>query len=239
MRNSGNIEIRGFSLVEVAIVVTIIGISLGAGMTVVSEYSKLSKITQTKIRIQEIMDAINDYADKHGYLPCPADATIKFGNPNYGVGGGTNSATCSSANLRGGGTADSPTVIGMVPTRELNLYPTAALDGWGRRITYMVRENIVNTTGLLATNINLDLRNFEGTSTYSDVAVVVLSHGANGYGAYLGRGGSTRISPNAGIDQEDRNNEVTDHFHASVSVAGFDDILSFWTKGQIIDENME
>lgn len=230
--------IKGFSLVELAIVITIIGVTIGSGLTVLSEYSKVSKIKQTKTRIQEIMEAIDDYADEYGYLPCPADSTATFGSAALGVG--TFTTACDTETLNGGGA--SPLLMGAVPTANLNLYPSMALDGWGRRLTYIIRENIADTAsgeGLDASDIDIDLRDYTGSSTYSNIAVIVMSHGANGYGAYLGRGGSSRIDPTGGITQEDNNNDETTYFHSSVSVAGFDDILYYWTLSQITDPNME
>ena len=50
---------QGFSLLELAIVVTIIGITVGAGLTVMNEYSRISKISQTKLIIEEVMTVIN------------------------------------------------------------------------------------------------------------------------------------------------------------------------------------
>lgn len=230
-----NIDKKGFSLLEIAIVITIIGVSLGAGITVFNEYSRLSKIKQTQLRIQEIMEAIDHYADEFNSLPCPADSTVSFGDPAYGVS--TFTTACDSETLNGGGS--SSLLMGAVPTSTLNIYPSMAIDAWGRRMTYVIRENIADTNGLDAADIDIDLRDFSGTTSYNNVVVIVMSHGSNGYGAYLGRGGSARIDPTGGISQEDNNNDETTYLHASVPVAGYDDILYFWTEQQVKDDSME
>jgi len=229
MNNKANI--KGFSLIELAIVITIIGITLAAGLTVLTEYSKISKIAQTKVIIEEVMEAIDDYADEFGALPCPADPTVSFSDAEYGISSYT--TFCPEAPLRSGGTA-----MGMVPFGQLALYPSTTMDAWGRKLTYVIKENSASGTGLASGSIDLDVKDYDGSTSYAGVVVLVYSHGANGYGAYLGRGFS-RLSDTAGSTQEQNNNDPALEFNAAFSKAAYDDIMYFWTKDQIEDESME
>ncbi len=222
-------NIRGFSLIELAIVVMVIGITIGAGLTVLSQYSSQSKITQTKLRIEAILDVINEYADEYNSLPCPASYTAPFGSNAHGL------ADCGAAYSGGG------TVMGAVPTTNLGLYPTMSMDGWGRRMTYIVKSAATTpSTGLdtAVGSLELDLKDYTGATDYSEVVVIVMSHGENGYGAYNGRG-SSRVATTNAIQQEINNTDPDLQFNSSVSVAGFDDIVYFWTLDQITDDSME
>lgn len=234
-----SVKEKGFSLLEMAIVITISAVSISAGLVVFNEYSRQTKYDQTIAKIEEIMDAIDDYADRFNRLPCPADATDLISDANFGIG--TYSGSCTTENLENTGTPD--TVMGMLPVSTLNLYPSYAYDAWGNRFSYVIDQDSAQTNGMdeAEADIELDLKNFDSSSSYSGVVVIVMSHGENGYGAWPARGGSTRNNITGGITQEDANAEITttNYFHASVSVAGYDDILYFWTKDQIDNDEME
>ena len=225
-------KLGGFSLIELALVLTIAGFSIGAGLVVFNEYARISKISNTKLKLQEILYAIDDYADKFNRLPCPADGTDKFGDPNFGVSI-RGAASCTNVNGSTGVT------MGMVPVSTLNLYPTFGLDAWNRRISYVVHAASVDDDGMDSTANDLDLENYDGSSNYNDVVVVLISHGENGFGAYNGRGGAKSAVPIGTNAAEVLNTQVTGAFRASVSVASFDDVVYFWTRDQITDDSME
>ena len=112
--------------------------------------------------------------------------------------------------------------VGVVPTRDLGLPMDYMIDSFGNRLTYAVRKELTTTlsfalstnadptTGAApswpfgaASNITLQFVNSAG-SIANNAAYLVVSHGANGYGAYPyeqgipkanGSYGATRIFP--------------------------------------------
>ncbi len=62
---------KGFSLLEIVIAITILGIITGFAISISSSISNMGKVTETKNRIQLITTEIKDYYKGHGTLPAP------------------------------------------------------------------------------------------------------------------------------------------------------------------------
>jgi prepilin-type N-terminal cleavage/methylation domain-containing protein len=79
---------KGFTLVEIAIVLVIIGLLLG-GVLKGQELIKSAKVKSQIQQIDGITAAINTYQDKYGYLPGDdPDATTHTGDSNLTNGNG-------------------------------------------------------------------------------------------------------------------------------------------------------
>lgn len=222
---------KGFTLVEMAIVLAIIAVTLGSGVLLFNEYIKSSKIEETKTKMDEILLSIKRYANKYGTLPCPADPTIKVTDSDFGLG------DCASVNVVKSAEVSNKVLIGGLPVYDLNIYPTLALDGWGNRITYIIRENSATAPGIDNTPNEITICNYGGGSCYSDVIVIVISHGENGYGAWNVSG--VRKDPTGGNGKEDYNADPDRNKYTSAPVASYDDIVYFRTAAQLKDENFE
>lgn len=123
---------RGFTLVEIAIVLLIASIMLGFGAKITVSLIEKSRKSITQNHLSVIQDALASYAQINFRLPCPADPTVSPGNANYGIeigsGGLANIGNCASV----------VNSEGIVPFRVLGLDPVAMKDGWGNYITYRV-----------------------------------------------------------------------------------------------------
>lgn len=141
---------RGFSLVELSVVLVIVGIIIGSSVSTGLMRVEAQRVSSTKERMQFLMDAIDQYVKRYEHLPCPADPTLEPTETNYGVGEGTN-------NRGGDGDPDEgacePKLTmeidtaarvfrGSVPFRDLGISEQVALDGWGNRFTYVVDEDL-------------------------------------------------------------------------------------------------
>jgi len=118
----GHSHQHGFSLVEMAIVLAIVGLLLGGLMPTILTQMESQRINETRKQLDEIQQALIGYAIINGRLPCPAYST---GNEDP----------------IGGGACNHP-YDGFVPAATLGLTTTDsngfAVDSWGNRIRYAV-----------------------------------------------------------------------------------------------------
>jgi len=110
---------KGFSLIEMAIVMVILGLLLGGMMIPLSEQREVSQRQETERQLQEIRNALIGFAQANGRLPCPSDINA--------VTPGVAQPTCD------------PAFFG-VPYNTLGLQGTvrngALVDVWSRPIYY-------------------------------------------------------------------------------------------------------
>jgi prepilin-type N-terminal cleavage/methylation domain-containing protein len=156
---------QGFTLVEVAIVLIIVGLMMSAFLMPLAAQLEQRQRVQTQVTIAQVKEALIGFALVNGYLPCPDTQNVPTG-------------------IEGGRTANICTVSdGVLPWQVLGV---EGKDDWGRYIRYCVTPAFTNNNNLshfnLATvgsnRVNSDI----GTLTTTAVAVIV-SHGPNGYGA--------------------------------------------------------
>lgn len=121
---------RGFTLVEMSIVLLIIGLAIGMLLPLSSAMVDSQKRQTVRTTLSTIDAALVNYVAQNQRLPCPANGTIASGQPNAGVAIILPSGLCSPA--------PSNQASGVVPWATLGLPESAATDPWNARITYRV-----------------------------------------------------------------------------------------------------
>lgn len=156
---------RGFTLVELAIVLIIVALLSGGLMMSLSAQQEAAAYVETQRRLNDARDAILGFAAASGRLPCPA----------------TPGTTGVEAPLIGGN-CDHPW-DGFLPAITLGLSPTDAqgyaTDAWGNPIRYAVTSNAssqVTTTNQIKAAWNA------GTGLAADLYVCSTAAGATGSG---------------------------------------------------------
>ena len=172
---------RGFTLIELAIVLVIVTILIGGLAMPLSTQIQARRIAETKKTLEEAREAIIGYAMTHQtsgspprpYLPCPdANANADGIEEARDVAG------------------DCPQRAGWLPWVTLG---TAAQDAWGNRLRYAVHADLTSKTngfhnGSAPTpgdpwNQVCSEKNCPVVDVAADVPVVLVSYGANGRGA--------------------------------------------------------
>ena len=115
----------GFSLVELAVVMTIVALLLGGLIFTLSAQTEQRNFEETRRRLEQARELLLGYAIVNGRLPCPATA-----------------ASAGDESPLGGGTCNPANYAGWLPAKTIGFYPVDsggyAIDVWGNRIRYAV-----------------------------------------------------------------------------------------------------
>ena len=132
----------GFSLVEMAIVVMIIGLLLAGAMFLLKPYLEMSQANLTRKKMENISSALASFAQTYGRLPCPSDADSSASNPPYGSPRRSGSNGLDFVKDNCGTSMES--YVGIIPFRAIGLTEDQVRDNYGNMITYAVSPAMTN-----------------------------------------------------------------------------------------------
>lgn len=119
-------QLRGFSLVEMAVVLAILGLVMAIGLQSTGAYLSNEKRKTTTARLAGIDAAMINFVAQQRRLPCPANGAVATGTAGAGVEQRNANGTCIAAAI----------AAGVVPWITLGISEADAQDGWSNRITY-------------------------------------------------------------------------------------------------------
>ena len=186
---------RGFTLIELAIVLFIVALLLGGMLLPLSAQQDIRARQETDKLLAETRDALLGYVVVNGRLPCPDTDADGAENGSSGA--------CTAQE-------------GDFPYQTVG---TTQSDGWGYRLRYRVSSAFSGTIALTsAGDVSVISRGDDPTTGGSTetkkenilatAPAVILSVGKNGYGG-TPRGGGTASSPSAGTDEALNNSGTT------------------------------
>jgi prepilin-type N-terminal cleavage/methylation domain-containing protein len=205
---------QGFTLVELAIVLVIIGLLLATFLTPLTAQMAIRNNSETRADLNEIREALVGYALSHSaadgrpFLPCP----------DTDADGIENRLGALCANVRG-----------RLPFSDLGL---DGIDSWGNQFTYQVTQTFANSaTGfILASAGDITVLNSAGGNAIAiSIPAIVVSLGENG-----------AVMPAVGADQLENTN--LDNFYvnkdfAENAVNPYDDLVT-WVSANILMNRM-
>lgn len=240
---------KGFSLVEIAIVLVIVGLLLGGLLMPLSAQVEGRRISETQKAMDEINQALTGFAIANGRLPCPASGAIATGAANAGMEQITGTA-CSASPSEG-----------VLPWATLGVSET---DAWGRRYGYRVTalfargipqttfgcstaspnpnpnppSNPTRSAFALCSPGDIDVRDAATGNVIADnVPALVISYGPNGLGAYTSAG--TQIATSgAGADEAenaDADAIFVSHVPSSAAANKFDDLVAWLSPNTLFN----
>ncbi|MBL0319121.1 MAG: type II secretion system protein [Alphaproteobacteria bacterium] len=230
--------IRGYSLMELSIVMSILAIVASSGLAVVGSRDEANRMRITQERMAVIESTIQGFVSNstYGYLPCPADDTLAETSNNFGKPSAYDSSTGKCAISEG-----------MLPVRNngttpaFNLSDEYLYDGWNRRFRYKIATYMGNeedfdndeTRGDISVQ---DLKGHEKTNlTLKEplnfgAAYVLISFGPNGYGGYTRQTNTIIPFPSSSYNKEVENSNGDNIFVQNDKTSKFDDVLLFKRK---------
>ena len=146
-------RVRGFTLVELAVVLTIVAFLLASLMYTFSAQVDQRNIEETRRRLEQARELVLSYAQINGRLPCPA-RSVNTAAPVTVTGDEVRDA---AGNCVGDAVTDyyGGTNLGLLPARTIGMSqidPAGfALDAWGNRIRYAVSNLITACSGTSTT----------------------------------------------------------------------------------------
>ena len=229
MNQKNLIAITGFTLVEMAITLVIVGLLLGGMVLPLVTLQEQSVFSETRQKLAEIREVMVGYGMSHGYLPCPA---ISVSN-----GAEDRNSSTGICNKR----------IGFLPWAELGFQK---LDGWGHLYRYSVSSNFSNSTTKILLTSNGDItviaRDVNGaTSNISNIPAVIVSHGKAAAWAFLDGGSQIADTSATNIDEDiNGNNAAGTTFYTrditknTTSTGGEFDDLVVWIPSSLYINRM-
>lgn len=249
---------KGFSLIELSIVIIIISVLITGSLTASVSAINNAKIKLTRDRMEQVYNALGNYLLINGHLPCPASIiNKKSSDADYGkfAGAGGTAGVCND--LPGvylSSSADDKLVYGMVPIRDLGLSNDMAEDGFGNKIAYIVDINFTEETSFRDTTESTDLTPMtvlenSGAGNHTDTedgVIVLVSYGANKSGAFPANSASQNVSS---TDVQELENEVgtisvvtstatfdKNIYAKAINSEVYDDIVMYATRNKLITD---
>lgn len=234
----------GFSLIEISLVVVIMAIVAGSVLALLNAQQISARVSATQTKQEAIKQALINFVARNSRLPCPAVATAAQGAATYGVEANASGApACNGTTVIGAGA--NVNVRGVVPWVTLGLSDDAALDGYNRRFTYQVRRSQADANAMTASTIstltgNITVRNAAAgaiINTNNAAVAVIVSHGENGFGAYLPMTGTRMLPLPTTADEAENTDADTEYVQKSPSEAvanPFDDIVMWLAPDDIL-----
>lgn len=234
---------RGFSLLELSIVLIIVGLMSGVYLQFKDSAGTGDSLGATKAQLAQIDKAVLAYVAKNDRFPRPASRAAGVEDPLYG-----REVPLANVGTLVGVDGTGKVMFGALPFQELGLDPSFAGDAWGNKFTYAVTKELTETDATYGTKFNIpppnDIKEAITVDTGSGtspekVAYAVISHGLNGLGAVKTSYRDTSATPDlrwcsAGTGIERKNCRVSDTIAAAsfndgkdAGASTFDDLITF------------
>ena len=251
---------KGFTLIELSIVLVIIALIMSALLTIGINKTEEARLDLTNERLDKIEDAIGAYVQRNLMLPCPAPGGDAIGAAGYGA------ADCTNNVIDLSGVPAADIIVGTIPVADLFLPDEYMFDGWGRRFTYAVEQRFTTEAGFLEPDISaIDNASCAGSaplckvgqltvyvreddsttppSRTTQAVVVLVSHGKNGHGAWLKNGGvnarhdasSTDLAELENAHDETDDTTFDNEFTQTAHTADFDDVVRFMERWRVVE----
>lgn len=218
-----NRQRRGFTLLEMAVTLAIVSILLGGLLLTLAAQQDVARERETRILMTQARDALYGFAMRSGRLPCPANV----GTASTGVERPATASGCGGAGVHG-----------VLPWATLGL-PEG--DDWSRRFTYSVTPEFARQvvspakSAFALTDIgSISVTRRGGALLINDAPAIIVSHGANGFGARNMGGSAVPNSPDAD-EQENSNGDF--QFHDDLKSETYDDLVE-WVVPSILMNRM-
>ena len=229
--------VKGFTLIELAVVLVIVGIVLGSFIGTLTSRIDITKKSDAIEELEQIKQSMMAYAFVNGYFPCP-DCDV--GACPDGIVGDGVADYDDVANFR----CSKNEAAGNVPWVTLGL---GRSDPWSNHYRYAVQNEYADlnnaftldgatgppgSASIQEPDFIADATGATPHSLADNVVAIIFSHGKNGYGAISEDNLARAAIPAANIDELENTDGDGDYYmrpetlvDAAIAGKEFDDIL--------------
>ncbi len=217
-----------------------------------------SRSTATREKAKSLKAALKAFVGRSGRLPCPAVGALASTDLYFGleaqptIGPTAANACPGTVPIGGGDCSDKPSCLqqrsfrGIVPWRTLGMSQDAATDPWNRFYTYQVSVSgivhpfdpgkVVGVSTTQAMVGNIPVFNATGgvqQNVGNEAVVALLSHGADGLGAYIPGGQMT--APTGATQLANMTRPLVDADASNDATNPYDDMLAYYSVADMLD----
>jgi type II secretory pathway pseudopilin PulG len=229
-------KIKGYTLIETAMVLVVAGMMIGTLASVYTLYIKDKDHRETNAAVESATKALIAYASMYGKYPCPSQPNIGRGQPGHGMelcapnndilnpisaAGNCFEYSTSADTLTEGLCVEESTapvtdkriLRGSIPFKALNIPENQTIDQYGYKISYAVTYSMTNKdtfslqSGESGAVLLVDDNDNVITGGTDGAHFYVFSSGKNGAGAYTREGILSSACP-ASPAQENENCDI-------------------------------
>jgi prepilin-type N-terminal cleavage/methylation domain-containing protein len=235
---------KGFSLVELAAVLIVVGVIISISISGLRTQLSSSSITSTQQKLNAIKIALENYRTQYFKYPCPSYPNAGSNDSlNYGVAAATCYSMASSACPNSGSLVLNCTnnsvntnlkdmVQGSIPHVTLGISQDLTEDSQGNKITYSIDARFTQDLNRCEMDGSLSVLDYNGFSVTNKAAYVLTSHGSDKKGAFAPASGTISVAcDTAAKDGENCNNDNTFRLanvtNSNHNTLYYDDIIEF------------
>lgn len=229
---------RGFTLIEIAIVLVVIGLLLSGGLLSLAPVIQSSRVNETESKLDLLEEALILHAIVNGCLPCPATGATASTAATVGQ------AVDDAAYNTGCADNNCAATQGVVPWQNLGISEEDATDGFGYRIGYATVSALTVTSGMDRTGGypagNLTVTNITPVNLTTAAAYVLISHGDDHRGGFqkiTGAAGPTTTGTANQVENDDGDTTFIQNerdFSLTFGNANYFDDIVRWRTAPII-----
>ena len=190
---------RGFSLVELAVVVAIVAFLMGGLMYTLSAQTEQRSFEETRRRLEQARELVLAFAITNGRLPCPARSAATASPATVAGDEVVTTATgCIGDAVTDyyGGTSGGVR-LGLLPARSIGFLQVntagLAVDAWGNPLRYAVANLITNCSGSSTTPHFVNATNLRANGISCQPNDLLVCKSATGITATTCGGSSNQI----------------------------------------------
>lgn len=179
----------GFTLLEMSLVLLIVALLAASILTGATVDTHQEKYAEMEARLDRIEAALISFRKRNDRIPCPGDLATLPTAAAYGVEA-ANLGACTGG-APAANYSDNNSVGGSLPAKTLGLSDADMYDPWGGKILYAVDARLTAANAFSSlypvtdTTIgDITVLDTGGNTVTANAAIVLLSHGPNGHGAY-------------------------------------------------------